>query len=1055
MITEFRSWVAKVRNAAVALDLRHSSVTARLAGTMLIIVFAVCAVVFELRSSWLEAHVLAAVAQRATFSVDPGPSGSIDRPARGPYDQRLGLAESPRFVRRLESHGYRVQYQAQDSKISVSLSHLGVFPIYHEKNQAGLLIRGRDGRTLYNAAYPRQIYLDFESIPHLVVNTLLFIENREILDRKHPYRNPAIQWGRLSRALSDLGLHTLDHRAPVIGGSTLETQLEKTRHSPQGRTESVAEKLRQMVSASLRAYQDGPVTYRARREIICNYINSIPLAARHGQGEVIGLADGLNQWYGADFDEVNQVLNANERSLGNRQFVKRAQAYREVLSLLLALREPTRELAHNVMALNAETDRYLVALGRSGVISGRLRDAALRVPVVLQRDEPTRAEQFTALKGPNAIRMELLRLLGVDSTYALDRLDLTVRTTLDGEADKSVTKFLDGLSTVDAVKAAGLDQFQLLNLGSPKAVIYSVTLYERARGANVLRIQTDNYNQPLDISRGTRLQLGSTAKLRTLINYLQIIEKLHDKYAALPLTALQSAPVTPGDNLTHWALAYLSTAKDRTLEPMLEAALQRKYSGNPGEAFFTAGGLQHFANFERSEDGQVMTVSEGFQRSVNLVFIRLMRDIEHYYMDRLPGADPTILTDPANPARKRYLERFADFEGGTFLRRFYAKYTGLPPTQALQKLVAGRPLTAVRTAVIFRSVRPQADLEAFTVFLRAHLPASVLSREDPAELYCKYGPDKFDLNDRGYLAHIHPLELWLLRYREQHPNATLHDVLAASAPERQEVYRWMFKTRYKHAQDRRIETLLEIDAFQQIHRAWQQLGYPFASLTPSYATCIGVSGDTPQALAELAGILVNDGIRYPSVKIQQLEFARATPFAAALAPDVSHGVRVLSPVIARLVRQEMIGVVENGTGRRANGGIKLANGSVLPVGGKTGTGDNRLQEFGAHGGIIASKVVSRTAAFVFFIGDRYFGTILAFVPGRTASNYGFTSALAVQILKDLEPRLSQLLSRRDLVSPLGDSTVSHVAAHPHLSNVPKQLSIRRFSNVVLAEDAAA
>ena len=94
------------------------------------------------------------------------------------------------------------------------------------------------------------------------------------------------------------------------------------------------------------------------------------------------------------------------------------------------------------------------------------------------------------------------------------------------------------------------------------------------------------------------------------------------------------------------------------------------------------------------------------------------------------------------------------------------------------------------------------------------------------------------------------------------------------------------------------------------------------------------------------------------------------------------GSQVLSPVIATLVRKEMIGVVENGTGARAHGGFKLPGGVVLPVGGKTGTGDNRLQEFGPRGSVIGSKVVNRTAAFVFFIGDRFFGTILAFVPAR-------------------------------------------------------------------------
>ncbi len=40
---------------------------------------------------------------------------------------------------------------------------------------------------------------------------------------------------------------------------------------------------------------------------------------------------------------------------------------------------------------------------------------------------------------------------------------------------------------------------------------------------NVLRVQTDNWNQPLNINQNTRLELGSTAKLRTLINYLEIV----------------------------------------------------------------------------------------------------------------------------------------------------------------------------------------------------------------------------------------------------------------------------------------------------------------------------------------------------------------------------------------------------------------------------------------------------------------------------------------------------------------------------------------------------
>ena len=73
------------------------------------------------------------------------------------------------------------------------------------------------------------------------------------------------------------------------------------------------------------------------------------------------------------------------------------------------------------------------------------------------------------------------------------------------------------------------------------------------------------------------------------------------------------------------------------------------------------------------------------------------------------------------------------------------------------------------------------------------------------------------------------------------------------------------------------------------------------------------------------------------------------------------------------------------------------------MGGKTGTGDNRVEVFGAGGRLIKSRAVSRTATFVFFIGERYFGVITAYVPGETAQNYNFTSALPVQILKISRP----------------------------------------------------
>ena len=52
-------------------------------------------------------------------------------------------------------------------------------------------------------------------------------------------------------------------------------------------------------------------------------------------------------------------------------------------------------------------------------------------------------------------------------------------------------------------------------------------------------------------------------------------------------------------------------------------------------------------------------------------------------------------------------------------------------------------------------------------------------------------------------------------------------------------------------------------------------------------------------------------------------------------------------------------------------------GQPITIGGKTGTGDHRYQTYGKGGQLIDSRVVNRTATFVFYLGDRYFGTLTA------------------------------------------------------------------------------
>ncbi|RPJ47461.1 MAG: glycosyl transferase family 51 [Candidatus Latescibacterota bacterium] len=965
-------------------------------------------VAWEMRTSRLQAYFLSRYASGLGFSVGSGPSPTIRFPEDGPYDVRLGYARVPAILRSLESSGFAIEAQARPTARWVGLVDRGLFPIYAEKDRAGLTLLDRRGDVLFSALYPERAYESFEQVPEVVLRAVLHMENRELLDPATPFRNPAVEWDRTANASFQALLRIFDPGRDVPGGSTLATQMEKYRHSGRGITSSVREKARQVASASLRAYLRGEETFDVRREIARAHLNSLPLAAVSGYGEVIGLGDGLSAWYGADFDRVNRLLGRRGSELDRSEHEEWGVALKEVVSLLLAQRRPTSYLMDRER-LEAWTEAYLGILAGAGIITPEEKrlatDAELPTPgpAVGPKGMP-----FADRKAANTLRARLLPLLGLEDVYELDRLDLTVESTLDAAAQFEVTRLLRRLQDPEYVRAAGLDGYRMLDRGDPSRVVYSVTVYERGNGANLLRVQADNYDQPLNINEGSRLELGSSAKLRTLATYLEVVADLHARFAAAPAESLRGAAGERADALTSWARRHLASSADPSLEAMLEAAMERTYSASPGEGFFTGGGLHHFSNFSPDEDGRAYSVRDGFRGSVNLVFIRLMRDIVNYHERRIHGG-MEILEDMQDPRRREYLERFADREGRTFVRRFYEKHNGLTSVESLALLAQVGTPTPARLAAIYRGVVPEAESGELGEYLRKYLPRSALPAATIERLHERYAPDAVSLVDRAFTARMHPLEIWVAGFLRANEGATLARTLDESREERLEVYEWLFRTGRKERQDRRIRTLLEIEAFEEIHRAWKRLGYPFASLVPSYATAIGSSGDRPAALAELVGIVQNEGVRLPTVRVERLRFGEGTPFETVAGREgPAPGERVLAREVAEVLRRELLGVVAEGTARRLRDGIRTSDGGVWEVGGKTGTGDNRHKIYGDDGRLVDSIVMSRTAAFVFLIGDRFHGTVVAYVEGPEAGEYRFTSALPVHVLGQLTAALEPL-----------------------------------------------
>ena len=965
----------------------------------------------ELESSDVQSTYLAKKAADLAFSMGEAASSLVRYPGDGPYDRRFGYSQLPAFLDKLLASGFEISAQARISPLHAKLIDYGVFPIYHPKTQSGLTIFDKHGGVLFQNATPSITYPDFLSIPKLIIDTLLFIEDRQLLNPAYPHHNPAIEWDRFGKALMELAASKAGGGRHVPGGSTLATQIEKFRHSPEGRTGGPVEKLRQMTSASFRAYLGGKENMKARESIVLDYINSVPLAAMPGFGEVNGLGDGLEAYYDAKLDEVSAILARPVDANNTDLLLSQATAYRQVLSLFLAHRRPSDYLNSNPAPLKRQVDRYLRRLRRENMIPEPLYEVASQLDTPFRRTlpQPPRAS-FVERKAANVIRAHILSLLGLERLYDADRLDLAVLSTIDGETQQEVSDVLNRLRGKDFVHSVGLEGFRLLDSrGDPGKIVYSFTLYESTPAGNKLRVQTDNFDQPFNINEGVKLDLGSTAKLRTLITYLEIVEALHTRFAQADTKTLTAAKKTDVDRISQWALDHLSSTKDKSLARMLDAAMERKYSANPGESFFTAGGMHTFENFNKDDNNRIVTVREAVRHSINLPFIRLMRDIVRYYQLHVSGSTARTLGEMDSVDRQGYLSRFADSEGQLFLTRFFVKYKGKGKDEIMQILLEGVKHSARRYASVFYVLNPSASYDDFALFMRASFDEREFSEEELARLYKIYGKRSYSLADQGYLARVHPLELWVAGYLREHPDASLEQAIKESTATRQEVYTWLFKTRHKGAQDKRIRMLLEAEAFSEIHRKWQNLGYPLRSLVPSYATALGTSADRPDALAELMGIIVNNGRRFPSLRIDEFSFAPNTPYAAVLKPEVLEGQQVLAPEIAALVRKALNDVVENGTAIRLRGGFS-SGGKVFPLGGKTGTGDHRYDVYGPGHVLKESRVVNRTATFVFYIGDRFFGTLTAFVHGPDAAKFGFTSALPVQLLKILKPALLPLIA---------------------------------------------
>ncbi|MBI2357717.1 MAG: transglycosylase domain-containing protein [Deltaproteobacteria bacterium] len=622
----------------------------------------------------------------------------------------------------------------------------------------------------------------------------------------------------------------------------------------------------------------------------------------------------------------------------------KVHAFKHVLALLVALPAPAAYLLDDRAALEERVNQFAWLLAKAGVINPEFAQALQQASLGFLPSAPMPAAQsVTRERAPNAIRATLMELLGVADLYDLDHLHLEVESSIDGDLQKKVTEFLQALSDPGFVKAH-------------------------------------------------------------VAHYLELAALLYRELSPLGGEALARRARNARDPITQWAAVILQQERDLSLDAFLQRALDRRYSASPYEGFFTGGGIHAIGNFDRQDNGRIVPVREAFRRSINLAFIRLMRDLVLFHKARLPYDAKAVVSDPDHPERRRLLPLAADEESKDILSRAYETYRGLPPDAIASRLLGRQADSERRLAILFFAWQQGTDEEALAAWLKRW--QKTLSRDAVRRLWRAYGNPGLTLSDYGYLLSRHPLEVWCAGELMRDPKVSWNELLGRSVDTRQAASAWLFHKRHRRGQDLRLRIQIEREAFARMAPYWQRLGFPFKRLVPSYATAIGASSDRPAALAELIGIIANDGVLHSTLSLTKLHFARGTPYETVFEPVPGRGEQVMEPAVAAALRTLLADVVEVGTARRMRGAFVQSDGTPLVVGGKTGSGDNRFKTFGRGGHLLSSRALNRTATFVFYIGERYFGVLTAYVPGREANGYQFTSVLPVTVLKVLAPAIS-------------------------------------------------
>lgn len=538
-----------------------------------------------------------------------------------------------------------------------------------------------------------------------------------------------------------------------------------------------------------------------------------------------------------------------------------------------------------------------------------------------------------------------------------------------------------------------------------------------------------------------------------LYPYEAAMSDLYEEYSKQTPEQLNAAlkETNFNDNHTRWALTTLLDPKNSgiTFDDFLDLSLERTYSGNPGGT--PVENFDRKENGWNSSVRKNLhhSVNAAFWRimrdNVNFVIYHKMKIDQGMFDDindprRIPFLDAHTINE-GSVFLGRAMQAQTGMSEAATVDYLVAKSTAKSPEQLAAlfrylypekpvgemkefilknvadkyraKLEGKKPEDAVAAEILpsgkkgksATPVRKKSHVDPFEAlyanFAPGHYDQAERTRLNKKTGEVKTYPEVYDLNERRYKIFgntLHPLSLWLAKTRIQNPDLSYQQIekLAehTDGPSGKSIFRqsygWLYAPSKKLAQNRALISIIRFKAFNEYLGTQQQLiGYPFKRVVPDERIVLGSNGDTAAALATFMGVIQNDGKLMKPDLFWTINRAEGTVYQKLATKNIEAGKQVIRPEIARSLRRELQGVVQEGTGAKLretfrvpayddNGNAVPGTYTIIPNGGKTGSDDGKLK--GRDGSVVGSS--GRTATWTFLIGNRLYGTTFLYVEGK-------------------------------------------------------------------------